>query len=278
MGGAAIPQENELVLDVLQIPGAAFAVNANQQIVAWNDAAERLLGYRADDVLGNYCYDVLTPDRSADCRECRFRCVAQAKSRRGRAAPTVETQVEANDGAHKWIMLSMLIAHTAVGQKRIVHLMHDVTEYHRLSDGMGRMRANHAASPAFATGGVAHGDGPSAGQSSPSMSLSHDGEGAPAGAANTPNTSNTSGSHSISMKPPMQILASMESAPGRTSLTPREREVLRLLACGLATDEIAKTLSISRITARNHVNKVIEKLGVSSRLQAVVVASQRNLI
>ncbi|HUY79200.1 MAG TPA: PAS and helix-turn-helix domain-containing protein [Ktedonobacterales bacterium] len=265
MGGAATPQENELVLDVLQIPGAAFVVNANQQIVAWNDAAERLLGYRADDVLGAYCYEVLTADRAAECRECRFRCVALAKSRRARAVPTVETQVEANDGAHKWIMLSMLFAHTAVGQKRIVHLMHDVTEYHRLSAGVGRMAASHTAPPTLAARGQStHQEGAVTTQHASPQS----GVGAPVDVANT------SVSHSIQMKPPIQMMAT----PGQLSLTPREREVLRLLACGLATDEIAKTLSISRLTARNHVNKVIEKLGVSSRLQAVVVASQRNLI
>lgn len=261
MGGAAIPQENELVLDVLQIPGAAFAVNASQQIVVWNDAAERLLGYRADDVLGAYCYEVLSANRATDCRECRFRCVALANSRRARAVPTVETQVAASDGAHKWIMLSMLVAHTTVGQTRVVHLMHDVTEYHRLSAGVGRIAANQVApSASGAQSGSAHREG---GASAPLV-----GEGAPLNLANAPVT------HTFQVKPPIQ----MKAAPGQLSLTPREREVLRLLACGLATDEIAKTLSISRLTARNHVNKVIEKLGVSSRLQAVVVASQRNLI
>lgn len=264
MGGAATQQENELVLDVLQIPGAAFVVNASQQIVAWNDAAERLLGYRADDVLGAHCYEVLTADRAAECRECRYRCVAMANSRRARVVPTVETQVEANDGAHKWIMLSMLVAHTAVGQKRIVHLMHDVTEHHRLSAGVGRLAADRTASPTLgARSQSAQYDGALTTQPSPQP-----GAGAPVDVANT------QVSHTIQMKPSIQMMAT----PGQLSLTPREREVLRLLACGLATDEIAKTLSISRLTARNHVNKVIEKLGVSSRLQAVVVASQRNLI
>lgn len=61
-------------------------------------------------------------------------------------------------------------------------------------------------------------------------------------------------------------------------LTPREREVLRLLADGLTTAEIAARLSISRVTARNHVTHVMDKLEVKSRLRAVVVATQKGLL
>lgn len=61
-------------------------------------------------------------------------------------------------------------------------------------------------------------------------------------------------------------------------LTPREREVLRLLAEGLTTIEIADRLSISRITARNHVTHVMDKLEVKSRLRAVVVATHLGLL
>jgi DNA-binding CsgD family transcriptional regulator len=61
-------------------------------------------------------------------------------------------------------------------------------------------------------------------------------------------------------------------------LTPREHEVLRLLVGGLGTGEIASTLGISRVTARNHVTNVMEKLGATSRLQAVLLASERGLV
>jgi DNA-binding NarL/FixJ family response regulator len=65
--------------------------------------------------------------------------------------------------------------------------------------------------------------------------------------------------------------------PGE-SLTARESEALRLLSRGLGTREIAEALSISRITARNHVTRVMEKLGANTRLQAVVIAAQRGLL
>lgn len=64
----------------------------------------------------------------------------------------------------------------------------------------------------------------------------------------------------------------------RPLLTRREYEVLRLLARGLANGEIAAKLSISPITARNHVTNVLEKLRVHTRLQAVIVASRLGLL
>ncbi len=263
MGGAAIPQENELVLDVLQIPGAAFAVNASQQIVAWNDAAERLLGYSADDVLGALCSGVLTAAPSAACHECRYRCVAMANARRARAVPTLETPVKASDGSQKWIMLSVLVAHTSVGQMRVIHLMHDVTEYHRLSAGVGRVASKRI--PALAPTAVGQSIGVTEAGARQASLGSADASALPAALR-------------IEQTIAPAKATPTKAQPGQATLTPREHEVLRLLACGLATDEIAQTLSISRLTARNHVNKVLEKLGVSSRLQAVVVASQRNLI
>ena len=60
-----------------------------------------------------------------------------------------------------------------------------------------------------------------------------------------------------------------------STLTKREGEVLKLLATGLSNGEIANALRISPITARNHVTRVIEKLSVKTRLQAVVVATRK---
>lgn len=69
------------------------------------------------------------------------------------------------------------------------------------------------------------------------------------------------------------------SAPHNAyNLTDREMEVLRLLARGLKNPEIADALVISRSTVGFHVSSIIAKLGVSSRLEASVLAVKERLI
>jgi len=63
-----------------------------------------------------------------------------------------------------------------------------------------------------------------------------------------------------------------------SNLTPREREVLRLVSAGKTNKEIARELVISERTARTHVSKVIGKLGVTSRTQAALLAVREGLV
>ena len=64
----------------------------------------------------------------------------------------------------------------------------------------------------------------------------------------------------------------------RASLTPRQEEVLRLLAAGRSTDEIAAELHLARETVRNHVRAVLRAVGAHTRLEAVVTAQRLGLL
>ncbi len=61
-------------------------------------------------------------------------------------------------------------------------------------------------------------------------------------------------------------------------LSPREREVLRALVVGLSTDEIAARLGVSHSTTRTHVQSLLGKLGVSSRLEAAALVAESGLM
>jgi len=63
-----------------------------------------------------------------------------------------------------------------------------------------------------------------------------------------------------------------------SGLTPREREVLRLVIEGQSNKEIGRTLSISEDTAKKHVQTILSKLGVSDRTQAAVKAVRAGLV
>ena len=271
MGGAASHHENELVLDVLRLDEPAFAVNDAHQIVAWNDGAERLLGLRAEQMIGLRCYEALAVTDSALCVACRFLSgsAAQAMAAREPGEPgepgeprtmvgarrrmSLRARAGAASGAAQHVNVTTIAAHTRAGQVRFVHLLQDAQD--RPGDVSPADAALASAEAGLTSGLPASGlPGRERHVSSPLHALE-----ASACAAMTAAES-----------------GSRQRRPA--ALTQRELEVLRLLGAGHSTDDISRELSITRVTARNHVNKVLDKLGVNSRLQAVVIASQLQLI
>jgi DNA-binding CsgD family transcriptional regulator/PAS domain-containing protein len=81
---------------------------------------------------------------------------------------------------------------------------------------------------------------------------------------------------SLDGAPRPSVAASPTPAPVR--LTPREQEVLALLAQGARTEDLMHRLVVTRSTARKHVQSLLRKLGARNRLEAVSIARRRGLL
>lgn len=223
----AIVADSILMLDLAEAAESAFAVDPQRRIVFWSPAAEDLLGFRPDDVMGRRCCDVLRAsggnrsgsNGSGSGSKCACgQCLRPgAKGSAVRLVSQFRIQVTAHNGRSKQLCVTAVRTHSAEGDVRIIHFMRELVsaDLPRDASGEGQPGASDGASPE-------------------------------------------------------QFLA--------YHLTTRELEVLRLVAAGLRTAEIATALSISPITARNHITRVIEKLDVKTRLQAVIAASREGLI
>lgn len=226
MGRVASQRENELVLDVLSIAEPAFAINSKHQIVAWNDATERLLGISAQDIIGALCYEALGALDAMLCGECPTCPANKPQPSQLPASSAISASPAGQSDRH--LRLTTLAARNSEGQSRIVHL---------LREEQPRELQQVSATPT--TTGLTTG---------------------------------------LTTDPLASPMASGSRRLNPLALTHRELEVLRLLGAGHSTADIAVTLSIARVTARNHVNKVLDKLGANSRLHAVVLASRLGLL
>ncbi|HXQ33355.1 MAG TPA: response regulator transcription factor, partial [Anaerolineales bacterium] len=84
--------------------------------------------------------------------------------------------------------------------------------------------------------------------------------------------------HAGSRYIPTAIAERLAERMASTDLTSRELEVLELIVQGQRDREISVSLGISEATVKSQINKILNKLGVSDRTQAVTTALQRGLV
>lgn len=84
--------------------------------------------------------------------------------------------------------------------------------------------------------------------------------------------------HSGGRPIPSDVARKLADRLTSTALSPREIEVIRLVADGLRNKEIAAALHISEETVQGHMKNILSKLGVNDRTRAAIVATQRGII
>ena len=254
---SALRDDMTLLIAPESLAFGTFVVDESHRIVAWNTAAERALGFGAAATLGRTCEEMLDLLHAENVPVCPdITQIADSFDAPKSASPAtqwldphilrqhegepMELQVVTRSGAARWLSVSVIRGRKLDGSACVLHIFRDITE-----------RTER--------GGQSQNQGQ--GQSAAEQMTRH-----PGAILHLP-----LGMSTADPAEPDMMLA-------HEHLTPREHEVLELLAQGMATVEIATALGISRVTARNHVTRVIEKLGVKTRLQAVLAASRLGLI
>jgi PAS domain S-box-containing protein len=208
-------QREEGLVDraLAQAGDGAFVVNGDGRVLAWNRAAEKILGYSSREVMGRPCCEIFVGRDDNGNRLCYRGCHVQTLVKMGDPIQSFDMQTRTKAGRPVWLNVSILVSPNGQGHALTTHLFRDITASKEL------------------------------------------------------------------LRLVQQQLTPAEPAPeGDTGLTRREVEVLRLMATGANTKAVAEKLHVSRATVRNHVQNILGKLGVHSRLEAVAYVTSRRLL
>ena len=202
---------------------AAFVVDAQGVTRSWNQAAERLLGYRAADAIGQPCAGLIEGRGALGTLVCEHDCHVLQCLATGCEIPNFDLQAKAASGHSVWVNVSILRFYDPRTRRHLaVHLMRDIAG-RKKTEELGRKLLEAA-------------------------------------------------------KDLLALAADPAPAAPVLPLTEQEQKLLRSLATGRRSAEVARELGITERTLRNHLYHVNRKLRTKNRLEAVIHAARRGLI
>jgi PAS domain S-box-containing protein len=121
--------EKELFVLLERTADAAFVLSDIGEIRYWNKAAERLLGYTAEDVRDKSCHEVLQGIGPLGTRVCHEGCSLMECAGKHTEIPNFDMSVQARSGQRLWINISILIfENSRTSQRLLIHLAHDISD------------------------------------------------------------------------------------------------------------------------------------------------------
>jgi PAS domain S-box-containing protein len=218
---------DEILAVLSRTTDGVYAVDRDQRIIFWNTAAERMLGYPADEIIGRPCHEIFHGEPRPGCLHCQPNCPVMRAASRHELVPTYNLLSRTREGRPILLNVSVIIPLDGTSPYATIHLFRDATHQLQYETYVDQILC---------------------------------------AAARLPNPQTT-----LAQQRPY---AQSVYAP----LSPREKEVLNLLVQGQAAQKIAQTLCISYATVRNHLQKILHKLGVHSQREAVKLAMEHRLV
>ena len=105
---AGSPDDILDALDSLLTADGMFCVDWDQRIVQWSESAERVIGLKADDVVGRSCYEVIGGNRLFAYPYCQPDCPVLANARRRRTTRDFDVRIELGD-EQRWLNVSIVL-------------------------------------------------------------------------------------------------------------------------------------------------------------------------
>jgi len=116
------------VLTVLaQTADGVYALDQMQRIVFWNAAAERILGYRAEEVIGRPCHEVFDGEPRPGCLECHSGCPVMVAAQHHEYVPTYNLLSRTKEGETIMLNVSVIVPSENDGSFLTIHLFRDAT-------------------------------------------------------------------------------------------------------------------------------------------------------
>lgn len=102
-----------------------FVTDDRQRIVAWSGAAQRMLGFSADEVVGKTCYQVVMGREPDGHPVCGRNCTVTRNARRGRGTAAYEVTARSRDGGARCLSNSVLVVEGPEGAFHVIHLLRE---------------------------------------------------------------------------------------------------------------------------------------------------------
>ncbi len=127
----------QVLREALEHAGEAVMVmDGRQRVVLWNEVAERLLGWRKDEVLGRPCHRVMTGHDRDGHLVCCPGCPEMVMARANEPIPPREVCFRCRDGRYVWVSQSTLVVRVGPGEDElwVVHMFRDITNQRRVEE------------------------------------------------------------------------------------------------------------------------------------------------
>lgn len=133
--------ESELFAFLSHTADAVFALSDQGEIEFWNKAAERLIGYPAEEVKGKTCYQVLQGVGALGTRICHDGCSVMECAAKNADIPNFDMSIKTRSGQRIWINMSTIaFQNPRTGRRLLVHLAHDISEQKKTEQLVHKMR------------------------------------------------------------------------------------------------------------------------------------------